>query len=210
MTIICLEGPSAVGKTTTCRLLSERFGAYIVPEVNAPFERPKDASATWCLERQVDRWQIAVREQETHSFAVLDGDPFQPFWYNWTFGFDRWQSLESLIAFYRPLIEDGIIRFPDRYVLLTIAEAELRHRKDADTTRSRRNFDSHLILGETLPRYFAAMADVVPGLVIALQAIDIETTAAIITVEVEHSSKVFANSLLLFDSMIGWFMANRS
>jgi broad-specificity NMP kinase len=81
--IICLEGPSAVGKTTTCSAIAEQMGAYIVPEVNAIFERPADASPNWYLECQVARWEIAQRQQEQHGFAVLDGDLFQPLWYNW-------------------------------------------------------------------------------------------------------------------------------
>lgn len=35
MPLLCLEGASAVGKTTTCKKLAEQYNAFIVPEVNA-------------------------------------------------------------------------------------------------------------------------------------------------------------------------------
>ena len=41
MGIIAFEGASAVGKSTTCRELEKNYGAYIIPEVNSLFERPK-------------------------------------------------------------------------------------------------------------------------------------------------------------------------
>lgn len=41
MGIIAFEGASAVGKSTTCRELEKNYGAYIIPEVNLLFERPK-------------------------------------------------------------------------------------------------------------------------------------------------------------------------
>lgn len=59
MAIICLEGASAVGKTTTSHEFARMKNTYIVPEVNLLFERPKSETNTWYLERQVDRWQIA-------------------------------------------------------------------------------------------------------------------------------------------------------
>lgn len=41
MGIIVFEGASAVGKSSTCRELEKNYGAYIIPEVNFLFERPK-------------------------------------------------------------------------------------------------------------------------------------------------------------------------
>ncbi len=76
--IICLEGPSAVGKTTTCLALAEQMDAYIIPEVNALFTRPAEASPNWYLECQAARWEIAQRQQEQNALVVLDGDLFQP------------------------------------------------------------------------------------------------------------------------------------
>lgn len=49
MTIICIEGPSAVGKTTLARALAERIGAVAVPEVNQLFPRPPDEEPNWFI-----------------------------------------------------------------------------------------------------------------------------------------------------------------
>lgn len=55
--ILCLEGASAVGKTTICKELEKQYSAYIVPEVNLLFERPVDEQKNWYLNRQVERWK---------------------------------------------------------------------------------------------------------------------------------------------------------
>ena len=98
--ILCLEGASAVGKTTCCRVLQNSVGAAIIPEVNALFERPAPAPEDWYLERQAERYALARAASETHPLAILDGVPFQPLWYNWSFGF------------FRPLIASGAMAFP--------------------------------------------------------------------------------------------------
>jgi deoxyadenosine/deoxycytidine kinase len=53
MTLICLEGPSAVGKTTTSKALADHYAAYIIPEVNQLFERPTPEPTYWYFERQL-------------------------------------------------------------------------------------------------------------------------------------------------------------
>lgn len=53
MGIIAFEGASAVGKSTTCRELEKNYGAYIIPEVNSLFERPKNEHRTWYFENKL-------------------------------------------------------------------------------------------------------------------------------------------------------------
>jgi hypothetical protein len=77
MTIVYFEGPSAVGKTTSAQVLRASNGIEVVPDVAALFERPSDESADWYLERQVERWQLALQSSVDRD-VVLDGDPFQP------------------------------------------------------------------------------------------------------------------------------------
>lgn len=76
--IICFEGPSGIGKTTMCKLLSTDFN--IVPEVNLLFNRPKKAAKYWYHERQVERYELCYQSNRP---SILDGDIFQPIWYNW-------------------------------------------------------------------------------------------------------------------------------
>ena len=66
MAIICLEGPSAVGKTTTSAALAEQGNTYVVSEI-AELYGPPPAElggwdrTQWLLDRQVFRWETAAR-----------------------------------------------------------------------------------------------------------------------------------------------------
>jgi hypothetical protein len=206
--IICLEGPSAVGKTTMCAALAEQSNAFVVPEVNALFERPAQASADWYLERQVERWEIAQKHSVDNRLVVLDGDVFQPLWYNWSFGFAEYQPLEALSAFYQPRIEAGIISFPDHYVPLFVDENELRLRKEADQTRTRRGFDSHLRLLQTQPRYFEMLAGLMPGKVHSIEAKSVETNLRHISERSAMRIPAEMTSLEVFDKIVEWLQAN--
>ena len=144
MSFICLEGASAVGKTTTSNELAKRTNAYIIPEVNLLFERPVVESKTWYLERQIDRWLIAQEKLETYETVILDGDIFQPLSYNWCFDFNIYnQSLDFIAGFYRNEIKEGRIRFPDKYFYLYTNQVNLKNRKENDITRKRGNFEKN-------------------------------------------------------------------
>ncbi|MEL6674801.1 MAG: chloramphenicol acetyltransferase [Bacteroidota bacterium] len=148
--LICFEGPSAVGKTTLSQALSETH--QIIPEVNLLFERPPGADKLWYYQRQVDRYQLS---QQTDRSSILDGDPFQPLWYNWIYGWpESFASFEETKAFYRAALQDERIRFPDLYVIFQADEQSLRARKAKDLTRKRRNFEKHLRMIEPQRRYF--------------------------------------------------------
>lgn len=77
MSIICFEGASAVGKTSTSKRLAAEQGAYVVEEVNKLFIKPQveQRHKKWYLERQVDRWALAKKKESEHSLVILDGDP---------------------------------------------------------------------------------------------------------------------------------------
>jgi hypothetical protein len=78
--IICLEGASAVGKTTLSHAIAARMHAAVIAEVWALFQRPSPEPPTWYLERQVGRWRFAVEITRKHGLSILDGDHFQPLW----------------------------------------------------------------------------------------------------------------------------------
>jgi hypothetical protein len=113
-TIICLEGASAAGKTTLSDEIAVRTGAAVIAEVWALFARPSPEPPLWYLEKQVERWRIALKSAEKHGLAILDGDPFQPLWYGWAYGFIEPHTLSTVTSFYRNAIAAGSLAFPDR------------------------------------------------------------------------------------------------
>ena len=206
--ITCLEGPSAVGKTTTCSALAEQMDAYNVPEVNALFVRPPDAPTNWYLERQVERWEIARKHSINDRLVILDGDVFQPLWYNWAYQFASYQDLDALSEFFRPQIEAGLLRFPDCYVCLFAHESELKQRKEADQTRTRRNFESHLRLMQVQSRYFDAMSRLAPDMVHLVEAESVEANLQSIGNIIARPTSSSVDALNLFDGLIGWLRSN--
>ncbi len=208
--IICLEGPSAAGKTATCQALMEQGNADTIPEVNALFPRPANEAPEWYLECQTARWEIAQRQSRLGKVALLDGDPFQPLWYNWAYDFHHCQSLDVLCAFFRPRIAAGLMGFPDRYVYLLADEAELRRRKEADKTRTRRNFETHLRLIKAQSRYFEEMVRLVPGKVQRIEAESIEMNVKRVQECLTPSDLGISDLLSLFDHLTEWLRAKKS
>ena len=180
MTIICIEGASAVGKSAVCRILEAEFGFTRIPEVNELYPRSSEESPVWYFERQIDRWKMAYDVSSMGGSAILDGDPFQPVWYNWIFPDIGLQPISEVIRFYHEKVSGGIIRFPDKYYLLTTSELELRRRKESDQIRSRRNFEIHLRLIKPQIAYFAAMNEGASGLVSVIESIDSREVAKLI------------------------------
>jgi thymidylate kinase len=210
MPVICFEGPSSVGKTTTANAFRVAGSASVVREVNELYTRPADETDEWYFERQADRWSIA-REQSIHHLVILDGDPFQPLWYNWAYNFVNWQDLNFMEAFYKPRIQNRSIGFPDLYIIFSAGETELRKRKENDATRQRRGFETHLRMIEPQRRYFRALQMFSPWRVCFLDAKTIETNIKFIERSVSALARHPADeSEQLFDKMIGWLRENEA
>src|SRR4051794_5201410 len=77
LVIVVVEGPSAAGKTTWCRMHARRW----LPE---PGALPMDEN----LHYQIDRWREAVACDARGELVVLDGDPFKLYysWASWKVG----------------------------------------------------------------------------------------------------------------------------
>jgi deoxyadenosine/deoxycytidine kinase len=157
MAIICLEGASGIGKTTSAAFMAEKHGYVGVPEVNELFKRPVTEPSDWYFEMQVRRWEIAKELSESGKVAILDGDHLQPVWCNWIFEDLGLQPVDEVLAFYSKAFASGAIGFPDAYVVLSLGVEELRLRKESDSIRSRRNFETHLRLIEPQKGYFKAL-----------------------------------------------------
>ena len=192
-----------MGNTTAASALAAT-GACVVPEVNELFSRPAGEAPDWYLERQVERWTMAARAP---GLAILDGDPFQPLWYNWSYGFDGWQPLDELAAFYRPRILRGDINFPDQYVILGAPAGVLRARKEGDATRRRHGFDAHLRFMEPQRRYFAAMQSFAPARVHFADALPVAETVRLVTAAAREAVRE-ERPAELFDRMVDWLRGN--
>lgn len=212
MPLICLEGASAVGKTTTSKALAERYGAYIIPEVNQLFQRPTPEPTYWYFERQVERWAMAQSQLKNHELVIFDGDPFQPLWYNWAFDFVDCQPLSVLNDFYRQQIVAQTLGFPDGYMILYTSGTELHERKENDVSRKRSSFAKHLQLIEPQKRYFQAMNYQFPGFVHFIEATSIEHTIKMVIQALPSFQKPLKGSysLTLFDYLIEWLSINNA
>ena len=210
MPIICFEGASAVGKSSTSKLLKEKFNAFTIDEVNKLFERPNNAATTWYFERQVERVSIAISEIIYHEIVILDGDPFQPLWYNWCYDFIGWQPLEALDHFYREVISKGQIKFPDQYFYLHTDEEELRKRKEHDSNSKRANFEKHLQFIRPQRAYFDYMNQLEPTLVKFINATTVNNNAETIVSFLKESRFKRKPDLELYDGLIEWLKRNKA
>jgi thymidylate kinase len=209
MSIICLEGASAVGKTTTANFLKDNYGAFVIPEVNQLFTRPANAPVEWYLERQIERWAMA--KEQSQRLVIFDGDPFQPLWYNWAYNFVDLQSLEFTKQFYQSKLQSNTLAFPDFYFILGTNVAELNRRKSNDSSRSRNNFEKHLKLIEPQRRYFQTMKAFSKNSVHFLEASDLKADGEFI---LEHialfSNRDAPNSVDLFNHIVQWLRQNKA
>lgn len=212
MTVISIDGASAVGKTTTSSSLAKKYGGYWIPEVNALWNSPEPMYPEWFFERQVERWAIAQEKSSRHPFVAIDTDLFQPFWYNWAFDFTLFggQSLEFVTEYYRKQILNRSIGFPDKYYVLCVNEVELRKRKEKDNTRRRRGFDMNLKMIEPQKRYFNALKSFIPELVCFIESDDIEKVIEKVTESMPSTPCQHRFSIELFDFIVNWLGSNKA
>ncbi len=163
--VVCVEGPSAVGKTTLATALA-RTGAAVVPELDAAGAPPVAESAAWFVERHAAQWRAARALAEEAPFAVLDGDPFKGLWYNAVFAERGWPGVDVVRPLYAAHVAAGTIGVPALYVALDASEDELRARRAGDAARTRRSFEAHLRLVVPLRRWFDTVAACDPARVL--------------------------------------------
>jgi thymidylate kinase len=206
MPIICFEGASAVGKTALSKYLQDNLNAYVIPEVNLLFQRKPNEPKFWYFEKQVERWQLAAGASKNYEIVILDGDPFQPLWYNWAYNFDVLEPLESITDFYRGKLAAGRIAFPDKYFILSVKTDELKKRKINDTSRTRKNFVRHLRFIEPQRAFFSFIKSINNNLVEFIENEEIEKTVEKIISSIGDNFTCPNNllSLELFDSIKNW------
>jgi thymidylate kinase len=178
--IICVEGPSAVGKTTLVAALAASMAGQVVPELVTTDAPPRRESAEWSADQSSRRWQEARALAAGTQAVLLDGDPFKGLWYNAVFRNDGWPDPKLTAALYREQIENGWLAWPDLYLALDADATELAKRRLADPTRRRRRFESHLRLLAPLREYFSALAERLPGRVLRLDTTRLSADAVVV------------------------------
>jgi len=206
--VVCLEGPSAVGKTTLLDALARECGAMAVPELSAGPPPPPGASAAWFVERHAELSRRARDAAAGAPFAVLDGDPFKGFWYGWIYADEGWEDADALAALHRRAIEAGALAFPDLYVVLTATGAQLRERRASDATRGRRSFEKHLRMLGPQRAYFAALREAAPSRVAILDTGDRSSLVPRVLEAIRHLPPAPPDSLALLDHVTGWLRAH--
>lgn len=210
MPIVCLEGTSAVGKSTTCKVFAEINNAYVVEETHflfGPTNLTGIELVNWHLECQIKRWQIALEKSREYEFVLLDGDIFK-LWYDWVYGYDE-KMFEYESNYFRQKIISNEISFPHCYVVLWSDEAELRKRKESDKTRRRGGFEKHLKLVEPQIKYFNALNACVPDYVGIYNSESIDGNILNVKKQIVNSPGVLPeNTLYLYDFMIHFLKNN--
>ena len=110
------------------------------------------------------RWQAAAELEARAGLAVCDTDPLKLHyvWTLWRIGevsHARWNA-EAHQARHR--FETGRLGVADMFLVELPDEAELRHRKEGDLNRRRRNFELHARLADPLREWYSAVATLDP------------------------------------------------
>ena len=206
--VICLEGPSAVGKTTLAAELARTAGVVIVSELDPSGAPAVAESAHWFVDRHASQWQRARALAPGAPLVVLDGDPFKGLWYNWVYAADGWPRVDVVAPLYRSHLAQGTVDFPDLYVVLAASEAQLQQRRANDLTRTRRTFERHLRLVGPLQRYFAALAAADPERVLVLDTGAPDALAAEVLASLERLPRGEPSSERLLEIMVAWVGAH--
>ncbi|MBD3918185.1 AAA family ATPase [Paenibacillus sp. PR3] len=205
---ICIEGPSAVGKSTLCRSLGERCGFIIQDEIIVepiPGLSPGD-TAIYYLEREVERWN-AIETKGDNLMLILDTDPMKPLWFNWSQGYRDCMPLDELEAFYSGRVQSGEIGFADLYIILDADIQQLYQRKENDPFRDRDNFEWISSANEHRRRYYQYLHATMPSRVVFMDAVDKEATLELAVnniLALQHRSGSPIHPVKVFDLMMEW------
>jgi hypothetical protein len=158
--IVAVTGPSAAGKTTWCHqhYPADTVPEYVLASEDLPGSDPGEQAVFWC-EVNSRRWSQALNRERVSGLAVCDDDPLK-LHYTWslarmgTLSPHHWQAEVDV---HRHAVAAGRIGFADLILVSEPSEAELRRRRDADTTRRRRNFELHVQLVQPLRQWYQAV-----------------------------------------------------
>ena len=166
--IIVVEGPSGAGKTTWCRTHGGEYALLEDLPDHATVPAEPQAAARFWVDRNVARWREVQAREARDGLVVVDTDPFK-LHYVWTLvqsgqaGEVDW-IMQRDVA--RGAFASGRYALADLFLVSDIDDATLRARRDADPSRTRRNFERHIRLRDALLRWYGAIERIEPGRVL--------------------------------------------
>jgi len=166
--IVVVEGASGAGKTTWCRT---HGGAHALLEAlpdHSTVPIDGEAAARFWVDRNVARWQEVLSREARDGLVVVDTDPFK-LHFVWTL-FRTGQATEIDWTMQRDAARDafaaGRYALADVFLVSDVDVATLRDRRENDPSRSRRNFERHVRLRDSLLRWYRAIDRLEPGRVV--------------------------------------------
>lgn len=163
--ILAVEGPSAAGKTTWCRMFGGRFVPEYQPTGHEPSGKDRQAQADYWVEVNSERWRSALRLEAENGVAVCDSDPLK-LHYSWCLariGAEPASRFEFEYARVRLAMTERRLGFADAVLMLSPDEETLRRQKAADATRGRRSFELHVRLRGPLREWYDHLETLSPG-----------------------------------------------
>jgi hypothetical protein len=166
--IVVVEGPSGAGKTTWCQRHGGKYALLESSPDHSTVPTDPEAAARFWVERNVARWNEVLELERRNGLVVVDVDPFK-LHYVWT----KWRTgtaTEAEWTLQRDAARDafaaGRYCLADLFLVSDISIEELRRRRDADTTRTRRSFEVHVQLRDSLLAWYRAIDALEPGRVL--------------------------------------------
>jgi hypothetical protein len=166
--IIVVEGPSGAGKTTWCRTHAGTNALLEALPDHATVPTQPEVAARFWVERNVARWQAVLAREARDGLVVVDTDPFK-LHFVWTL-FRTGQVSEVEWAVQRDVTREafasGRYALADVFLVSDVDDATLRARRESDPSRTRRNFERHVLLRDSLLRWYSAIDRLEPGRVV--------------------------------------------
>jgi len=163
--IIVVEGPSGAGKTTWCRTHGDANALLEQLPDHATVPTEPQAAARFWVERNVARWEEVLAREARDGLVVVDTDPFK-LHFVWTL-FRTGQVSEVEWTMQRDAARDafatGRYALADLVLVSNVDDATLRTRRESDPSRTRRNFERHVLLRDSLLRWYSAIDRLEPG-----------------------------------------------
>ena len=163
--IVVVEGPSGAGKTTWCRTHGGRFALVEELPDHSTVPREPQAAARFWVERNVARWHQVLEREQRDGLVVVDVDPFKLHyvWTLWRTGQVPELEWDLQREASRKAFTAGEYALADLYLVTDMDEETLRARRDADKTRTRRGFERHVLLRDSLLHWYRAIDELEPG-----------------------------------------------